>query len=69
MGVSGCLDRFFRPPLVRTSVWPWSIHIVEARAVVAKLTRRNTTTPVAVLTKDTAAYDAYLRGRAAMARW
>ncbi|MEY2879788.1 MAG: hypothetical protein RLZZ15_2168 [Verrucomicrobiota bacterium] len=39
-----------------------------ARAVVAKLTRRTTTAPVAVLTKNPEAYDAYLRGRAAQAR-
>ncbi len=39
-----------------------------ARAVVAKLTRRTTTAPVAVLTKNPEAYDAYLRGRALQAR-
>ena len=39
-----------------------------ARAVVAKLTRRTTTAPVAVLTKNPEAYDAYLRGRAVQAR-
>ncbi len=39
-----------------------------ARAVVAKLTRRTTTAPVAVLTKNPAAYDAYLRGRALQTR-
>ncbi len=39
-----------------------------ARAVVAKLTRRTTTAPVAVLTKSPAAYDAYLRGRALQAQ-
>lgn len=39
-----------------------------ARAVVAKLTRRTTTVPVTVLTKNPAAYDAFLRGRSMEAR-
>ena len=39
-----------------------------ARAVVAKLTRRTTTAPVAVLTTNPEAYDAFLRGRALLTR-
>jgi TolB-like protein len=40
-----------------------------ARAVVAKLTRRAPTAPVAVLTRNSDAYDAYLRGRALQTRY
>ena len=41
----------------------FAIQEAVARAVVEKLTHRTSTAPVAVLTKNPAAYDSYLRGR------